>query len=352
MGKTYYITESQMKKVISHIKEPKEEVIEEGFKEWVIGGLMALATIGGVKAQTEPITPQHIEAAEEVQKKLESGDLDLTKYFKDADIELNRTNLEKLKSVEGGDIQDFKTKNVSTAKSKMKQGYALESITITRDTIFPKPAVVDTTIQDTIEFDYSSDNMFKTASFQLKPEIINELNQVIDSIQSNNGKIINVIIESSTDTEPIKMGNEKLSQLRANSVKQVLSTLGVNAEMETSTRPDQGPDVYSTTMSSEEREAAREQTAEFRYVKVSFVVVLDVSIPVEDGKPVLPQVRERVQIELVKLKPEYKGTYKFKTKGGKSTKKMSCKKTKVDGKELPCSFKGGKSKTLSKLGYD
>jgi outer membrane protein OmpA-like peptidoglycan-associated protein len=339
MGKKYYITESQMKRIVSHVKnDDGQEVIEEGMMNWVVSGLLTLATIGGVQAQNQTITPQSIAAAEKVQEKMNDGDLDITKYFTDAEIELNQENLTKIKSVDSGDMDKFKTSNPGTAKHKLKQGFAIKSITITKDTVWKQPAVVTVDVQDTLDFTFDSGDMFKTGSFELNPEILNDINQKIKTAQDN-GTILSVLIESSTDTEPIEMGNDTLAQKRANSVKSVLSSLGVDAEIKTVPLPEQGPDAYSTTMSDAERDSTREQTADWRYVDITFVMELSVDTTIKPNTPVIAQVKEGVKIEMIKIKKDYKPSKRQdKRKSGKKIKQLKCKKTKSNGKEIPCYF--------------
>ena len=47
-------------------------------------------------------------------------------------------------------------------------------------------------------------------------------------------------------------------------------------------KADSGPDVYSKTMSEDEREAAREKTAKYRYVKVDIAAVDDIKRVIPD----------------------------------------------------------------------
>jgi hypothetical protein len=56
MSKKYYITESQMKRIVSHVKSGsnEQEVIEEGWKEVALGAALLLgATFGGNKAMAQ-----------------------------------------------------------------------------------------------------------------------------------------------------------------------------------------------------------------------------------------------------------------------------------------------------------
>ena len=96
---------------------------------------------------------------------------------------------------------------------KMKQGYSISDIDISYDTILETGDVV--LIKDTVDLDYGGGDMFVTGKFELKPEVMNDINDVITSIERMGGKLLSVDIESSTDTEPIKMGNDVLAEKRA-----------------------------------------------------------------------------------------------------------------------------------------
>jgi outer membrane protein OmpA-like peptidoglycan-associated protein len=338
MKKKYILTESQFDKLIKDrtkdiLKEGntllyeqllEEELLEEGLKDWALAGLMLLATLGGVKAQRiTPMDSTHIKAAELVQKKLDRGDEDMLKLFDDADIELNKQNLEKLKSVSKRDfdkakVSTYKAKSLGRAKSKLKSGYAITDIKITNDTILPGGTII--TFKDTLDLGFNSDNFFITAGYDLTNQATNEIRTVISDIQQNNGQIVNVTIESSTDTEPIKMGNQKLAQLRAESIANILDSMGIDS-IDINTKPEQGPDVYSRTMSKEERTEARKQTAPYRYVKLKITYLVDVETP---GGETYPEVKTRYEIEMVKLDRigEVPGKAKTKKKFGAKCHKI------------------------------
>ena len=190
------------------------------------------------------------------------------------------------------------------------------------------------TIQDTIDYNWSSDNFFVTAGSELSPSAMDSIAQVVGDIKVAGGKVIGVYIEASTDKEPIKMGNDQLAKNRAKSVTSVLNSLGITADISVNTLPDQGPDVYTRTMSSQERQEARKQTAEYRYVKVSFVVVI--AEKVVQPEP-LYKIKQKVEVELVRTSTYKAGGIKLKYKGsGSKTKKNKCIKVKRKGKAIPC----------------
>lgn len=183
-------------------------------------------------------------------------------------------------------------------QSKLKQGYAIKDIkTKKQDAKQEMQHVVE--VSDTLDISFGSDNFFITAGYQLSKESIDTLITTLNSIKEQNGKILNVNIESSTDTEPIKMGNKKLSELRTNSIKDLLVQQGINNnDIITNVLFDQGENLYSTSMSKEQRLNARKQTSKYRYVKVSMTVLFEETIP---EVPVAPQVISQKEYELVKI---------------------------------------------------
>lgn len=150
-----------------------------------------------------------------------------------------------------------------------KEGWTLDSVksdTLHKTILVQKP---DTMIHVTdLSFDIDGDQ-FLTGKFDLSPDVKADILAEIDSISAKGGIITNYAIESSTDKEPIKMGNDVLAQKRADAVSKELVALGIDDSLITvKTLPEQGPDLYSKAMTAKERLDAREDTKEFRYVKV------------------------------------------------------------------------------------
>lgn len=328
--KRIILRENQFKMIISH---RSDEILEEGFKEWGLLGLMTLASIAGLKAQNTPMDSSYIKAAELVQDKLEYGDDDLNQVFNDAQIKLNKENLEKLKSVSKKDFDEaklevYKTSSKSRLKSKQKQGFAVTDIKVTKDTILPKYSIV--VIEDSLEL--NSDNIFNTGGYKLSEESKNNIINIFDAL-SDNGKITSIIIESSTDKEPIRMGNDELAKLRAESVKKVVDNFGVS-DVKIKTTPNQGPNVFSNNMSKEDRVKARKQTEQYRHVKIS--VVQEITV---ETKTVASKVLNNYEIEMVKLKQTFNSKkYRGKVFIKKTHKKPKCSKVKIKGKSIPCFF--------------
>lgn len=337
--KRIIVTESQFDRLIKQqlTENTNKDVLEEGPKEWLLAGFMTLASMAGLAQTKQSIgyDKSRIEAAELVQDKIERGDEDIYQLFDKTNIELNKENLNKLKSVdvEGAKMDVVKTGSKSIAKSKLKQGYVLSDIKITSDTILKKGDAVY--MGDTITLDFDSDAAFRTATFNLTETYKQELLNKINEISEINGKITKVTVESSTDTEPIRMGNQKLAELRSNSVVDILNTMGLS-NVVVINLPDQGPNVYTRTMSTQEREQARQETAQYRYVKITIEYEVEVVVPSEQT---VEEVINKYKFEMVKVTPKQDvGTYKFKGKNveRKPLKQSKCKKVRYNTKMTAC----------------
>jgi len=350
MTKKLIITENQLKVIARHINESdkalnellSESVLEEGFKEIALSILMlAGATLSG---QNKAIAQDAL-TNQQIIKQVDNVLADSNKFnsiIKMIDSKLPNSgkliqkNADKIKAtinyLDAKGSKDSRTntavaKTPSELSTKLRQGYAVSDITITRDTVLPEKSIV--VVQDTIDFQWSSDNFFVTAGFDLNEVAADSLGGVINDIKAQGGTIIGVGIESSTDTEPIKMGNEKLAQLRANNVKQFVSGLDIgDAQIKVTAKPNSGPSIYTKTMSSGERANARIKTSEFRYVNVKLIVVFNEA---GDGETA-PQVIENHEVKLVKIIQLSNKTSKVKHKTHK--KKSFCKKInfKIGGK--------------------
>ena len=354
MAKKIKITEHQLSLIVNHINENKDsELIEEGWKDVVLG-LTLLANVAGVKAQTVDVSPDTIEKASKVQSKLPSKITNdnkdkLSKYFSAAEIEMSDENLEKLKGVDSERIDTFDTKYAKTAKQKIKQGYAIERIEITKDTLISE-LPVETTLDTTINVDLS-DNLFGVGEYKMdiNSENAYNLRYIMSMVEENGGKIVSITIDSSTDKQRLsdeleadvisalkKMssddkdlsGNKGLSTLRNNEVRDYLvKDLGVDSSViKQNILYDQGKG---------EDNAATPQDPSARYVRVTIDVSYDVAGLPSDSTA--GKVTEKVYFVLVK-KGENTGSKKGGSKKYKSRdyRKNSCKFKLPKGKSMSC----------------
>jgi outer membrane protein OmpA-like peptidoglycan-associated protein len=194
------------------------------------------------------------------------------------------------------------------------------------DTILKQKADTLITI-DTMAFGIDSD-LFLTGKFDINPNVKNAILAEIGTISEKGGIITNYVIESSTDKEPIQMTNQVLAQNRADAVKDLLVGIGVDDSLvHVTTKPEQGPDVYSKNMTTVERNNARLQTQEYRYVLVNIMYYKEGDIkPIPEIKEVITKIKSVYEFEkesIVKpphLKdfPKAKTTKTMKNGGGKS----------------------------------
>ena len=347
MAKKIKITEHQLSLIVNHINENKDsELLEEGWKDVVLG-LTLLANVAGVKAQTVDVSSDTIEKASKVQSKLPSKITNsnkdkLLKYFKAADIEMSDKNLKKLKGVDSERIDTFNTKDAKTAKQKIKQGYAIERVEITKDTLISE-LPVETTIDTTMNVDLS-DNFFDVGEYKMNVKSVNayDLRYIVSMVEESDGKIVSITIDSSTDKQRLSdelevdvikainiSGNKGLSTLRNNEVRDYLvNDLSVDKSV-----------IKQNILYNKgkgEDNAATPQDPSARYVIVNIVVSYDVAGLPSDST--VGKVTEKVYFILVK-KAEKTGSKKSGGKSYKSNIKFgenSCKFNFLKGKGIPC----------------
>jgi flagellar motor protein MotB len=282
------IKEYTESKVILTEQELNESLLNEGWKD-VLLGIALLTGVGlnqsqaqtakqalskdGVKNKIES-TLQDTSTLNKITKNLSSDVKD--KIFKNAD-----KALENLEGKHGRVTSTVKAKDEKQLASRLKQGYALTGVDTKSDTIQGKDTII--TYVESLDFTIGSDGLFVTGGYQLSPEGIKVIQNIKDSIEQVGGQIESVSIEASTDREPIKMGNQKLAELRAESVSKYFTDVD---SIDVDIKPDQGPNVYSKTMSKSERDSVRKETAQYRYVKITVNAtyqdtITDVKLPEE-----------------------------------------------------------------------
>jgi len=340
------ISESQLEVIIAHIAEsrkPKEQVLEEGWKEVVLGAAMLMGIgLTGVNAQTAKNALNNQDILNKIEKTLEGPQIEkLAQTLEDGGLENAmdkiqanadqiEKNLEYAAKKKGltTTVQVYNTKSTKKAGEKIKQGYAVEDIEVTQDTIWTPKQEIE--LGNTLEVVFDA-NVFKTGTFDLDDSVSTELKNTIESILMMGGTINSIRIESSTDKEPIRMGNDKLAQNRASSVENLINGI-VKAPITIKTLPEQGPDVFSSNMTPQEKEIARKETAKYRYIKV----VIDSEVKPQPKQEVKAfEVITKVKYTLVKttnLSTKNTTSDGFK----KTTKTFTLKNITVDGVVNKC----------------
>lgn len=332
---------SLVRKIIKEaLEEEFQEVINEGVKDWALAGLLALSSIAGIAQTKQQLDPKKIEGAKEIQDRIKNNDPELVKLFSPKELQFISANADKLTSVDEKDFSEYdmqvmNSKNLKSAIANARvYGYAISDIKIQSDTILPVGTTIFT--KDTMEIEYDADALFKTGEFNLTTESISNITKTIQAI-SIEYTITKLTIVSSTDKEPIKMGNEKLALLRAESVRNIIEGSVDSSVVNILPLPDQGPDVFKPAMTPQERIDARKITASSRFVKI--IVEAEKEIVVETTSTTIPKIVNSYKIELVKL-ISYGGGQKIRGKNLKRKvyTKSKCNKVEYDGHMIDCTL--------------
>ena len=346
------ISELQLKLISNYIQETEtnKEILEEGWKEVVLGTAMLMGLgLSDANAQTANKALNDTTILKNIENTLESRDIErlaytLEKSGLDNATEKLENNAETIKQNFNDAAKKnntnfhltrlYSTKNPKNVSSKIRQGYAVTDVSITSDTVWSPNTNIE--VDSTLEIVFH-DNIFKTGSFDLDDTVSQEIYGTIEAILSMGGTITSIDIESSTDTEPIRMGNENLAKLRANGVKKFITNMGVNTTIKTNELANQGPDIYTPNMSSEEKELARKKTEQYRYVKVTINSIVK---PEPQKEELAYNILNKINVAMVSSYTTGKPK-KFKTRGGridKPKKKIKKRGCKVNGETFKCFF--------------
>lgn len=342
--------------LLSESVNKNAELLEEGWKEIVLGVAMLMNldltgqnAVGAEKATRDVNIMKQIEATlEDKTKTQELIDAMKEKGMKDPSVMLAKNadeiedNYNELSDKEkmGIKLSVVAVNNLKALENKLKQGYALKSSDISQDTIKGKQEQKIVTIKDTVGFEFGNmNNLFDTGGYNLTEDGRQAIKEAIDSVKAQGGRIISVEIESSTDAERFPSlidkndptGNIQLANLRSESVNNVVSGLVDGAEITTKEIPNNGSDVVSaetfkkSAVNKEELAKLRNQTAEFRYVKLN--IVAEFTQESEDPEPKPDKIITKMRFELVKMYEGSKGTIKISGKTPKfKNKKFKCKR--------------------------
>jgi hypothetical protein len=235
--------------------------------------------------------------------------------------------------------------NLKNLESKLKQGYAVKSAEMSTDTIKSNKKTSIILIKDTLSVDMGNmQNLFDTGGYNLTQDGKQAIKDAIESVISQGGKILSVEIESSTDAERIvsliskedPTGNIKLSNLRTQSVNDVVGGLVSDAEVTTREIPNNGSDIVSAeafkkaATNKDELAKLRQQSSEFRYVKLN--IVAEFTSESDEPEPKADEIIKKYRFEVVKM---------YETSSG--GKKMGGGKPQFKKKKFKCVLKKDKT---------
>lgn len=360
------ITEDLTKNEVMGVK-----VLEEGYKEVILGVAMLLSqALGGkVMAQTghnkevaekalqnQQIMGQIKATLEDENKTQELVNAMEQQGLKNPDIML-ANNAKKITDQFNKIANDNKIKyhldtkavtNLQSLDAKLKQGYALQKKSTDTTSKENSKEMSIISVTDTLVIEFGSHNLFGTGGFKLSQSGNDTIKATIDEIKKQNGKILSVNVESSTDAEEIVQfitdtdptGNIKLAELRSNSVITVLDTMVKGATITHREIPNNGYDVVSTKeflSAAKDKEATdklREKTNKFRYIKISIVATFE-SKP-ESEKDSIESAIKNYRFELVKVIMESGKKHKIKVTPRFHHKKFKCRKSKGQKGAVQC----------------
>ena len=340
------------KPIITETIDPSAELLEEGWREIVLGVAMMLGV--GLTGQNKLIAQDSVKNAQtmsQIKSTLEDStkmgelvDLLKEKGMKDPEGKLVQ-NAEKVvdefnKIAADNNLKykvDIKAvNNIQALKGKLGQGYALKGMDKTSDTVKAE-AHTPITVTDTVDIELGSDNLFVTGGYTLSPAGIDSITIAIEEIKKQGGKIESVSIESSTDAERIvkfmnendPTGNIKLAHLRTQSISNLIDSID-SVSITHREIPNNGSHVVSTqdflkvAKDSKATASLREKTSEFRYVKIKIVATFEP----KDLQPPLTTVKiiNHYRFELVKVIESTGKSHNIKTKTHFKHKKFKCHK--------------------------
>lgn len=329
------------------IDEQPKEILEEGFKEVLLGVAMLMGVgLTGLNKASAQNALQNAETMAQIKSTLEDEQKtkELSQAFAEKGISnpdsLLAKNAEKIvnKFNELAKDKDMTYRvsqkvvdNLGSLSGELKKGYALKKADVSTDTIKGVEQKKIVTIVDTIDIELSNDNLFVTGDYMLSQTGVKAWEDVINIIKLNGGKVVSAVIESSTDAEVIpkykteydKTGNVKLAELRTNVMIDLINKMNGDVKINHREIPNNGSDIVSarnfmsTRNNKAELEALRQKTAEFRYVKVSLTVEFSQEV-VETIKP--EEIVKKYRFDLVKVIDADNSTYKKTTKTFKKIK--------------------------------
>lgn len=230
------------------------------------------------------------------------------------------------------DIIHGKAKTESSMKSMLKQGWSLDSVDV--DTLYskiiksdPETEIIATRLM------LDKDQYFPSGKFVLTQEMKSSIDSALVEILSNNGVLLKIEIESSTDKQGLSQGlqnelkglgyspdNKGLSKARCESVSKFVQELGVEDSL------------ISVNQLFEKGEMEVEQSARYVAVDFYYVIVPDEVKPSDDSD----DFNVKKTYYLSKEKSPGKGI-KLSHKGSRTkTKKFKPNKNKINIKSVKC----------------
>ncbi len=341
------------REVISENTDETTKLLSEGWREVVLGvALMLGVRLTGQnrdiaqKAVKNATIMNQIKATLEHPKKIddlvdameEKGMKDPSSVLaKHAERIMNKFNSFATKDNLNHRI-DVKVVNNLQALNGMVQATNLENTNETIETTPETPI----TVQDTLDIEINSDNLFKDEGFTLTTKGEDVLQIAIQEIKKQGGKLLGVEIIVSTDAETMikfksesdQTGNIKLADLRMKSIANSISTLESGVSIKHREIPNNG----STIVSNLHFDAAindkaklinlKNKTKEYRYVKLKLTMVFESNNG--NQKPGPTKIINTYRSEMIKVINNAGKIRDIETKAHFKFKKFKCTRKKSE----------------------
>jgi hypothetical protein len=226
--------------------------------------------------------------------------------------------------------------NLQALKGDKGKDYELNNADITVDTVSEgeKPQI---SVQDTLEIKFGDVAFAGPDSFTLSPEGIDVISLAVKEIEKQNGKILGVEIETSTDSEETTKfaseedptGNIKLADLRTKSVANLINSIDGGASLTHREIPNNGSDVVNTREFKSGNAGLKDKTKEYRYVKITITMVFE-------GQDTPPEIIKKYRGELIKVINTAGKTRSIDSRVIFNHKKWKCPKAKGSDKGVKC----------------
>jgi flagellar motor protein MotB len=360
------ITESQYS---NKLKE--QEILEEGWKEVVLGAAMLLGTnLSSAQISKSEQVLQNVETLEQVKETLENkeGIHDLAEKLRMDPEELEGHMKKNAEQIEYTFDEYAKKKNLSinlnipTGGSRKgyagkitKGGYAVTGIETIYDTLKVNPGE-PLTIKDSIAINITQDESQKTFEHKLSQKTLDDIQNLLSEIESIGGKITNIEIMSKTDAERVPSyisnsdptGNLTLAKKRAQEAVSALNNSGVdfgdaNFSVDDTSYVNGGnsPEIsYEEFRNASNDESKlndlRDKTSNERGVEIIIDWEYDSSTEMDVEPEVIVNKIVKVYLAKANVLKSGGGNYKFKGKIKVKNKKNKCRINIGKDKTLPC----------------
>ena len=240
MNKKYQITESQMKRIISHVKQGgRQEVIKEGWIHNIATVVGLLTSVAGV-GQTVQDLPYSDDTKNQIETALENPQV--IAKLKDmgfTDNNVKRAH-DRLKGEKTGRVKHVDVLGDDDLVKYLKLGYHLTSTQTDTVINIIQTIAPDTIVSETI-LEFRDNAFFGSGAFTLGE---GEIKTALSEIDSSGNVLLSVIVESSTDKQGLSKNlqrtllslgytgdNNGLSQARNHAVMKVLNGEGVDSSL-------------------------------------------------------------------------------------------------------------------------